>query len=66
MPVAEAGSSQKLLVNVWDLGGQYEYMERANRRLAILVPITLALIFLLLFVHFRSAEEALLLMPRTS
>ena len=42
--------------------GQYEYMERANRRLAILVPITLAIIFLLLFLHFRSAEEALLLM----
>ena len=42
--------------------GQYEYMERANRRLAVLVPITLALIFLLLFLHFRSAEEALLLM----
>ncbi len=42
--------------------GQFEYMERANRRLAVLVPITLALIFLLLFLHFRSAEEALLLM----
>lgn len=42
--------------------GQYEYMERANRRLAVLVPITLAIIFLLLFLHFRSAEEALLLM----
>jgi Cu(I)/Ag(I) efflux system membrane protein CusA/SilA len=42
--------------------GQYEYMERANKRLSILVPITLALIFLLLFLHFRSAEEALLLM----
>ena len=42
--------------------GQYEYMERANRRLAVLVPITLAVIFLLLFLHFWSAEEALLLM----
>ncbi len=42
--------------------GQYEYMERANQRLAVLVPITLAIIFLLLFLHFRSAEEALLLM----
>ena len=42
--------------------GQYEYMERANARLAVLVPITLALIFLLLFLHFKSAEEALLLM----
>jgi Cu(I)/Ag(I) efflux system membrane protein CusA/SilA len=42
--------------------GQYEYMERANRRLAVLVPVTLAIVFLLLFLHFRSAEEALLLM----
>jgi len=42
--------------------GQFEYMERANRRLQILVPITLAIIFLLLFLHFRDAALALLLM----
>ncbi len=42
--------------------GQFEYMERANRRLQFLVPITLAIIFLLLFLHFKSASEALLLM----
>jgi Cu(I)/Ag(I) efflux system membrane protein CusA/SilA len=42
--------------------GQYEYMERANERLAVLVPITLAIIFLLLFLHFKSARDALLLM----
>ena len=42
--------------------GQYEYLARTSRRLQILVPITLALIFLLLFLHFRSATEALLLM----
>ncbi len=42
--------------------GQFEYMERANERLAILVPITLAIIFLLLFLHFKSATEAVLLM----
>jgi copper/silver efflux system protein len=42
--------------------GQFEYMERANQRLAVLIPITLAIIFLLLFLHFRSATEALLLM----
>ena len=42
--------------------GQYEYMERANQRLQILVPITLAIIFMLLFLHFRSASEALVLM----
>jgi Cu(I)/Ag(I) efflux system membrane protein CusA/SilA len=42
--------------------GQFEYMERANQRLAVLVPVTLALIFMLLFIHFRNAQEALLLM----
>ena len=42
--------------------GQAELMARANRRLAVLVPVTLVLIFLLLFLHFRSVEEALLLM----
>jgi Cu(I)/Ag(I) efflux system membrane protein CusA/SilA len=42
--------------------GQYEYLERANARLALLIPVTLALVFLLLFLHFKSAQEALLLM----
>ncbi len=42
--------------------GQFEYMERANERMRILVPITIAIIFLLLFIHFRRAGEALLLM----
>ena len=42
--------------------GQFEYMERANRRLQVLVPITLAIIFLLLFLHFKNAWETTLLM----
>ena len=42
--------------------GQFEYMERANRRLQILVPITIAIIFLLLFLHFKSAVETIILM----
>jgi Cu(I)/Ag(I) efflux system membrane protein CusA/SilA len=41
---------------VWS--GQYEYMERVNKRLAVVVPLTLALIFVLLFVHFRSIVES--------
>jgi Cu(I)/Ag(I) efflux system membrane protein CusA/SilA len=45
---------------VWS--GQYEYMERANARLAIVVPITLAIVFLLLFIHFRNITESLLVM----
>ena len=42
--------------------GQYEYMERANKRLQVLVPITFAIIFLLLFLHFRSAYKSALLL----
>jgi hypothetical protein len=42
--------------------GQYQYMERANERLQLLIPITLALIFLLLFLHFKSATKSFLLL----
>ena len=42
--------------------GQYEYMQRANERLTQVVPVTLAIIFLLLYLTFRHAGEALLVM----
>jgi Cu(I)/Ag(I) efflux system membrane protein CusA/SilA len=42
--------------------GQYRYLERARERLALVVPVTLALIFLLLYANSRSAVEALLVM----
>ena len=42
--------------------GQFEYMQRANERLQVLVPITLAIIFLLLFLHFKNVWESTLLM----
>lgn len=45
---------------VWS--GQYEYMERANRRLQFLGPLTLGLVFLLLLLHFRNVREPLLLL----
>jgi Cu(I)/Ag(I) efflux system membrane protein CusA/SilA len=45
---------------VWS--GQFEYMQRANRRLSLLIPLTLAIIFLLLFVHFRNVAESLIVM----
>ena len=45
---------------VWS--GQYEYMERANKRLKIIVPLTIALIFLLLFMHFKNMTESLIVM----
>jgi Cu(I)/Ag(I) efflux system membrane protein CusA/SilA len=37
--------------------GQYEYMERAKQRLAVVVPITLVVIVLLLFLNFRNLTE---------
>jgi copper/silver efflux system protein len=42
--------------------GQFEYLERATRRLQLVVPMTLAVIFVLLFLAFRDAAEAALVM----
>jgi Cu(I)/Ag(I) efflux system membrane protein CusA/SilA len=42
--------------------GQFEYLERAVKRLAVVVPFTGAIIFLLLYLTFRRFDEALLLM----
>jgi len=45
--------------------GQYEYMERANERLALVLPITLGLIFILLYAHFRRIGETAMVMAGT-
>ena len=42
--------------------GQFEYLERANARLKLVVPATLAVIFLLLYLTFRRVGEALLIL----
>ncbi|TCS33061.1 Cu(I)/Ag(I) efflux system membrane protein CusA/SilA [Paucimonas lemoignei] len=42
--------------------GQFEYMERAAAKLQTVIPLTLAVIFILLYLAFRSTSEALLLM----
>jgi copper/silver efflux system protein len=42
--------------------GQYEYMERAARRLRVVVPITLAIVFLLLYLNFRKLSDSLIVM----
>lgn len=42
--------------------GQYEYLRRAQQRLAEIVPLTLGIVFLLLYLAFRRAGEALLVM----
>ncbi|CAN7229267.1 efflux RND transporter permease subunit [Rhizobium sp. LjRoot254] len=42
--------------------GQFEYLERAKARLAMVVPLTLALIFLLLYLNFGRLTETLIVM----
>jgi Cu(I)/Ag(I) efflux system membrane protein CusA/SilA len=42
--------------------GQYEYLERATARLKIVVPGTLLIIFLLLYLNFRSITETMIVM----
>jgi Cu(I)/Ag(I) efflux system membrane protein CusA/SilA len=45
---------------VWS--GQYEYMERAKETMKLVIPATLAIIFLLLYFNFRSVGETLIVM----
>jgi copper/silver efflux system protein len=42
--------------------GQFEAMERVRERMMLVVPVTLLLIFLLLFLHFRNTTETLIVM----
>ncbi len=42
--------------------GQYEYMARAAARLQLIVPVTLGIIFLLLYLNFRRLSDALLVL----
>jgi Cu(I)/Ag(I) efflux system membrane protein CusA/SilA len=45
---------------VWS--GQYEYMQRAQERLRLVVPVTLLIIFLLLYFNFKNIGESLIIM----
>ena len=45
---------------VWS--GQYEYMERAKERLKLVVPLALVIIFILLYMNFKSVAESLIVM----
>ncbi|MEJ2055301.1 MAG: CusA/CzcA family heavy metal efflux RND transporter, partial [Calditrichaceae bacterium] len=45
---------------VWS--GQYEYMQRAQQRLRIVIPITLVIIFLLLYFNFKNVQESIIVM----
>ncbi len=42
--------------------GQFEYLERASAKLKVVVPFTLLIIFVLLFMTFRRLDEAVLIM----
>jgi len=42
--------------------GQFEYMQRAKERLSIVVPVTLVIILLLLFLNFRNMTAVLIIM----
>ena len=42
--------------------GQFEYLERAEARLKVVVPVTLLIIFLLLYLNFRRLTETLIVM----
>jgi len=45
-----------------DIGGQYENQQRAQKRLTLVIPISLALIALLLYFAFQSAGQAMLIL----
>ncbi len=45
---------------IWS--GQFEYMERAEKRLKVVVPLTLLVIFLLLYFNFRNVTAPLVVM----
>ena len=45
---------------VWS--GQYEYMQRAKETMKLVIPATLAIVFLLLYFNFKSVGETLIVM----
>ncbi len=45
---------------IWS--GQYEYMLRAEQRLKVVVPVILAIIFILLYLNFKTVAESLIVM----
>jgi Cu(I)/Ag(I) efflux system membrane protein CusA/SilA len=42
--------------------GRYEYMDRAQKRLALVLPVTLLIIFFLLYIHFRNLTEVMIVL----
>lgn len=44
----------------WALGGQYEHLIRASKRLSLVIPLALAMILVLLYLSVRSVRDALI------
>ncbi|MBW4055615.1 MAG: efflux RND transporter permease subunit [Proteobacteria bacterium] len=42
--------------------GQYEYMQQARERLKVVIPITIMVVFLLLYLNFRNLTKVLIVM----
>ncbi len=50
----------RLPPGIWiEWGGQFEHLERATRRLAVVVPLALLIVFLLLYATYGTAADAL-------
>ena len=45
-----------------DWAGQYQYLQRAQQRLAYIIPVTVFIILILLYLSFRSLSEPLMVM----
>jgi Cu(I)/Ag(I) efflux system membrane protein CusA/SilA len=60
----EAVASQLTMPSGYTLrwSGQYEFMERVGQKLRTVIPVTLAIIFLLLYLNFRGVTESLMVM----
>lgn len=43
-------------------GGQFQYLERAKARLKVVVPVTIVLIFVLLYLNFKSVTRSLIVL----
>jgi Cu(I)/Ag(I) efflux system membrane protein CusA/SilA len=58
--VSEAVSLPAGYTLVWS--GQYEFMQRVREKLRLVIPVTLGIVFLLLYLNFRGIGESLLVM----
>jgi Cu(I)/Ag(I) efflux system membrane protein CusA/SilA len=59
---AVAGSVKLLPGYYVAWSGQFEYLQRAEARLRIVIPVTLLIVFLLLYLNFRRLTETLIVM----